>query len=123
MAISRDLIDSRRHIIPGRYLVAIHSRQPRDTFSVGREVLTEQRPITKRKNRTGDGESHGDSAEYVFWTVELQAAGVTNFKADDVIQDGAQFYTVDSISYELLRRRQKAYCSLSVDPALLADID
>ena len=123
MAISRDLIDSRRHIIPGRYVVAIHSRQPRDTFSVGREVLTEQRPSTKRKSRSSDGESHGDSVEYVFWTVELEAAGITNFKADDVIQDGAQFFTVDSIKYELLRRRQRAFCSLTVDPASLADID
>ena len=123
MALSRDQIDSRRHTIPGRYLVTIHSRQRRDTFSVGIDILTEWRPSTKRKSRSSDGESHGDSAEYVFWTVELEAKGITNFKEDDVIQDGAQFFTVDSIKYEMLRRRQRAFCSLTVDPAALADLD
>jgi hypothetical protein len=123
MALTRNQIDSRRHMIPGRYLVAIHSRQPRDAFSVGRDVLTEQRPRSKRKNRSGDGESHGDIYEYVFWTIELELAGVPNFKEDDLIQDGPSFYSVDEIKYELLGRRQRAICSLSVDPADLADIE
>jgi len=118
--ISRAQIASRRHIMPGRVTVSVLHRLPRDVFASGIDVLAERRPVGKRKQRSGDGESHGDTYEYVFWTVELEAVGAV-VKEGNVIQDGALFVSVDEVRIELQGQRQRAFCSLSIDPATVID--
>lgn len=115
-------IQAFRRKMPGRRLVAVHQRLPRDNFSVGRDVMAEFRPDQGGVLRSGDAESDGAVYEYVFFTVELQAAGIT-LREGDVIQDGARWVSIDDVGTEAMDQRQRATCSLSIDPAESTDID
>ena len=120
--VSRKQIAAFRNKVPGRKLVAVHQRLPRDSFSVGRDVMAEWRPVSGGLNRTSDAESHGGIYEYVFFTVDLDAAGIV-LREGDLIQDGALWLSIDSIGDEVLEQRQRAKCSLSIDPDVSSAID
>ena len=120
--VSRSHLDSRRGIIPGRVTVSVFKRAPRDVFSIGKEILAERRPSSRNKRRSSDGESQGDLYEYVFWTIELDEKGIV-LREGDVIQDGVKWLSVDEIKFEMQDRRQRAYCSPSVDPSTFSSIE
>lgn len=111
-----------RRKMPGRRLVAVHQRLPRDTFSVGTDVMAECRPDQGGVLRSSDAESDGAVYEFVFFTVELEEAGIT-LREGDVIQDGALWVSIDNIGSEAMDQRQRATCSPSIDPAESSAID